>query len=199
MKNIKTKQEILENHKVILIFGVPCSGKSILTYNTFVKNNEIKELVDIMKYTEVNNYCLLGHYHMENNRRGLDSLERKQVGNFALQIDNLLKQDKKVILEGNRCISRPMMSKLNPKDVVMFWVDCDINKLLTRTNDDRQIKGDGQLKIIKSSLTMSNNFTNDYINNIDIYYIDTSECNGRDDFENKTLFDFEWVRKVTKW
>lgn len=199
MKNIRTKQEILENHKIILIFGAPCSGKSILTYNTFIKGNDVKECRDIMKYTETNNFFLLGSYNHSTARKGLDSLERKQVGNFAPQIENLLKKEKSVVLEGNRCISRPMLSKLNLEDVLMLWIDCDLDELIKRTSTDRELKDDKQLKIIKSTLTMANNFTNDFVGKVTTYYINTSECKCRDDFESKTLFDFEWVWKVTKW
>ena len=46
---------------------------------------------------------------------------------------------------------------------------------------------------------MANNFTNDFVGKVTTYYINTSECKCRDDFESKTLFDFEWVWKVTKW
>lgn len=200
MKNIRTKQEILENHKIILIFGVPCAGKSILTYNTFIKNSKLNESkYDLMKYTSVDNYFLLGHFPLSSNRKGLDSIERKQVGNLSIQIENLLKQGKSVILEGNRCISRPMMSKLNKKDILMLWVDCGIDIALDRAHLERSIQGDKQLKIMKSTLTMCTNFTNDFLNDCDVYYIDTSDCKGREDFENKTFFDFDWVWKVTKW
>jgi len=190
MKNIRTKQEILENHRIILIFGVPCAGKSILTYNTFVKNNEIKECVDIMKYTQIDNYCLLGKYPSDNSRRGLDTLERKQVGNFATQIINLLNQDKVVILEGVRCVSRPMLSKLSLKDVLFLFIDCDLNVALTRANNSRKEKDDKQMRGIKATYTLCTNFINDFKDKVDTFVINTSSCN---DFEEKTLFDFEWL------
>ena len=197
MKNIKIKQEILENHKIILIFGVPCSGKSILTYNTFLKGKPCEIHKDIMKYTETQEHILLGTYNLETNRRGLDTIERKKVGNLASQIKNILKTDKTVILEGMRCISRPMMSQLNLDDIVMLWIHCDLNECIARANLDREIKGDKQLKLIQSSFTMCYNFTNDFLSKCPIFLIDTSECHSREDFENKTLFDFDWTGKVT--
>ena len=188
MKNIKTKQEILESHKIILIFGVPCAGKSVLTYNTFVKDKEIIDKVDIMKYVETNNFCLIGNYPINSHRRGLDTLERKQVGNLSSQVQNLLKQGKSVILEGNRCMSRPMMNELPLNDVVMLWIKCDLDIALKRANIDRQLKDNEQMKIINSTYSMCNNFINGY-RYVDTYIIDTTNC---DDFEDKTLFDFDW-------
>lgn len=199
MKNIKIKQEILENHKIILIFGVPCSGKSILTYNTFLKGKPCEIHKDIMKYTETSEHILLGTYNTETNRKGLDTIERKQVGNLASQIKNLIKTDKTVILEGMRCISRPMMSQMNPDDIVMLWIDCNLDECVSRANLDRELKGHNQLKLIQSSFTMCYNFTNEFLSKCPIFLIDTSECHSREDFENKTLFDFDWTRKVTLW
>lgn len=195
MKNIKIKQEILENHKIILIFGVPCSGKSILTYNTFLKDKPREIHKDIMKYTETSEHILLGTYNTETNRRGLDTIERKQVGNLASQIKNLIKTDKTIILEGMRCISRPMMSQMNTDDVVMLWIDCNLDECAARANLDREIKGSKQLKLIQSSFTKCYNFTNEFLSKCPIFTIDTSECHSKEDFENKTLFDFDWTRK----
>ena len=203
MKNIKIKQEILEKYKIILIFGVPCAGKSITTYNTFIKNKNVREDYDLTKLTFTDE-CILVGYFPQGNRKGLDSIERKQVGQLFNQIKRLKEYNLPIILEGNRCISRPMLNNLieNNYKCLFIMFTCDDNVAEARTNEDRELKGKEQEKIINSTRTMCDNYIIDY-QEIDAIIIDTSKYT-REDFECLTLNDIEFkeiekVKMVNLW
>lgn len=206
MRNTRTKQEILASPNILLVYGIPTSGKSILTYNTFVKDSsEVESKYDLMRYTKCDTKLLLGWYNNENsNRNGLDSIERSQVGELGKQIVALNDDSLGIVLEGNRCISRPMIKYLednNTKNIVGIWVCCNQDVAYKRTLKAREFSGDRQIKIIKSSYTASSNFSKDLDEmGYEVYCVDTTNC---DDFTNKTFYDFDLTRlkegKQTLW
>lgn len=66
-----------------------------------------------MPLTEFDNCVLIGRYDTGVRRVGTDTIERKMVGVLAEQVQRLLERGKKtIVMEGMRCISRPMMNKL---------------------------------------------------------------------------------------
>ena len=111
--------------KVVVVIGGSHAGKSSFVRNTFVRGRVGELQRDLMPYTELDDCILIGRYDTGEKRRdGTDSMERKQVGNFAQQVLNLLPKGKPIVLEGMRCVSRPMMNKLleNNVDVGIIWI-----------------------------------------------------------------------------
>lgn len=111
--------------KVVVVIGASHAGKSSFVRNTFVRGRVGELNRDLMPYTELDDCILIGRYDTGERRRdGTDSVERKQVGNFAQQVLNLLPKGKTIVLEGMRAVSRPMMNKLmdNGVDVGIIWI-----------------------------------------------------------------------------
>ena len=111
--------------KVVVVIGGSHAGKSSFVRNTFVRGRTGELQRDLMPYTELDDCILIGRYDTGERRRdGTDSVERKQVGNFAQQVLNLLPKGKPIVMEGMRCVSRPMMNKLleNNIDVGIIWI-----------------------------------------------------------------------------
>ena len=111
--------------KVVVIIGGSHAGKSSFVRNSFVRGRAGELNRDLMPYTEFDDCILIGRYDTGEKRRdGTDSVERKQVGNFAQQVLNLLPKNKTIVLEGMRCVSRPMMNKLleNGVEVGIIWI-----------------------------------------------------------------------------
>ena len=70
--------------KVVVIIGGSHAGKSSFVRNSFVRGRTGELNRDLMPYTEFDDCILIGRYDTGEKRRdGTDSVERKQVGNFA--------------------------------------------------------------------------------------------------------------------
>ena len=81
-----------------------------------------------------------------------------------------------------------MMRQIPQDKVLMLFINCDLNIALERANKVRKVKDEKQMRGIKASYSTCINFINDFPM-VDTYVINTSNC---DDFEEKTLFDFDW-------
>ena len=159
--------------KVVVIIGGSHSGKSSFVRNTFVRGRTGDLNRDLMSYTEFDDCILIGRYDTGEKRRdGTDSVERKQVGNFAQQVMNLLPKNKIIVLEGMRCVSRPMMNKLleNGVDVGIIWIH-----ISPETSFARNQKFGNKLTLDQAKRidTTCRNFVKDYKEKVNIVAFDT--------------------------
>jgi hypothetical protein len=151
--------------KVVVIIGGSHAGKSSFVRNSFVRGRIGELQRDLMPYTEFDDCILIGRYDTGEKRRdGTDSVERKQVGNFAQQVMNLLPKNKTIVLEGMRCVSRPMMNKLldNGVDVGIIWIHISPETSFARNQAFGNKLTLDQAKRID---TTSRNFIRDYTGN----------------------------------
>ena len=169
---------------VVVVIGASHSGKSSFVRNTFVHGRVGELKRDLMPYTELDDCILIGRYDTGEKRRdGTDSVERKQVGNFAQQVLNLLPKGKTIVLEGMRAVSRPMMNKLldNGVDVDIIWIHISPETSLARN----QIFGNKlTLEQVKRLDTTCRNFVKDFKDKVNIVAFDTENVK---DFTNLRL------------
>lgn len=166
---------MFDDYNVIIVIGATNSGKSSLVKNLFL-NESFQLYRDIMPYSSNGEIALIGNYFTGKRRVGTDTVERKQVGNFAQQILNLLKTHKQVVLEGMRCISRPMMSKLiDITKPLIVWVQCDALTLYYRANSASGNTGNPPtLDHIKRESTSCSNFVYDLVKSVDVVTLDST-------------------------
>ena len=159
--------------KVVVVIGASHAGKSSFVRNTFARGRvgEIKR--DLMPYTEFDDCILIGRYDTGEKRRdGTDSVERKQVGNFAQQVLNLLPKGKTIVLEGMRAVSRPMMNKLldNGIDVGIIWLHISPEVSFQR---NQAFGNKLTLEQAKRLDTTCRNFIRDFKDKMNIVALDT--------------------------
>lgn len=181
---------MFDEYKVIIIIGASNSGKSSLVKNLFFTNPQEFALErDIMPYTANGSIALIGNYFTNKRRVGTDTIERKQVGNLALQIKSLLdKGMSQVILEGMRCVSRPMIKSLLASNIfpLIIYVSCDKDVLLARAIKIPDVKLTAQelKRDIRRDTSRCLNFINDIKTNDEYVYKDVIEVK-RGDFSMK--------------
>lgn len=159
--------------KVVIVIGASHAGKSSFVRNSFVRGRVGELQRDLMPYTELDDCIIIGRYDTGEKRRdGTDSVERKQVGNFAQQILNLLPKGKPIVLEGMRCVSRPMMNKLleNGVDVGIIWIHISPEVSFQR---NRAFGNKLTLEQAQRLDTTCRNFIRDYKGKVNISAIDT--------------------------
>lgn len=188
---------MFDEYNVIIVIGSTNCGKSSLVKNLFLDESFVLQR-DIMPYSSNGEIALIGNYFTGKRRVGTDTVERKQVGNFAPQILKLLETHKQVVLEGMRCISRPMMAKLvdNVKPLIV-WVQCDALTLYNRANSPIGNTGNPPtLEHIKKEITSCSNFVYDFAKTVDILTIDSTLTNdftefGKD-YNQYTKLNLNW-------
>ncbi len=185
---------------IYVIIGCSHSGKSSFTRNTFIRGRESQLKHYLMPVTCLDDCFLIGRYDTGKRRRdGTDSIERKQIGNFANQIIELNSIDDKkdIVLEGMRCVSRPMMNKLveNGLDVKIIWISISPEKSKERTD---LWGGKIDMKTAKMHFTQSRNFCYDYAGVVPIVMIDTTELADFSNFSMNNLCGCKKLAIVSK-
>ena len=124
--------------------------------------------------------------HHGKRRDGTDSVERKQVGNFSQQILNLLPKGKTIVLEGMRCVSRPMMNKLlgSNVDVGIIWIHISPEISFER---NQAFGNKLTLEQAKRLDTTCRNFIRDYKGKVKIAAINTEKVKDFDQFSVNNL------------
>ena len=161
--------------KVVVIIGGSHAGKSSFVRNSFVRGRAGELNRDLMPYTEFDDCILIGRYDTGEKRRdGTDSVERKQVGNFAQQVLNLLPKNKTIVLEGMRCVSRPMMNKLleNGVEVGIIWIHISPETSFARNQ----------------KFVFCRNFVKDYKGKVQIAAFDTENVKDFTNFRMDNLY-----------
>lgn len=173
--------------KVVIVIGGSHAGKSSFVRNTFVRGRVGELQRDLMPYTELDDCILIGRYDTGEKRRdGTDSVERKQVGNFAQQVLNLLPKGKPIVLEGMRCVSRPMMNKLleNNVDVGIIWIHISPEVSFQR---NQAFGNKLTLEQAQRLDTTCRNFIRDYKGKVQIAAIDTENVGDFANFSVNSL------------
>ena len=168
--------------KVVIVIGGSHAGKS-----SFVRGRVGELQRDLMPYTELDDCILIGRYDTGDKRRdGTDSVERKQVGNFAQQVLNLLPKGKPIVLEGMRCVSRPMMNKLleNNVDVGIIWIHISPEVSFQR---NQAFGNKLTLEQAKRLDTTCRNFIRDYKGKVQIAAINTENVGDFASFSVNSL------------
>lgn len=172
---------------VYVVIGNSHSGKSSFVRNTWIRGREFVLNRDLMPYSELDDVILIGRYDTGDKRRdGTDSTERKQVGNYAEQILRLLPKGKDIVIEGMRCVSRPMMNKLleNNVEVKLIWIRVSPEVSYQRNLDWGTTTDE---KMAVRHYTMCSNFVNDYTGKVDIMTIDSTNVCDFTRFSMKDL------------
>ena len=157
--------------KVVVIIGGSHAGKSSFVRNSFVRERIGELQRDLMPYTEFDDCILIGRYDTGEKRRdGTDSVERKQVGNFAQQVLNLLPKNKTIVLEGMRAVSRPMMNKLleNGVDVGIIWIHISPETSFARNQKFGNFVKDfkGKVNVVALNTESVSDFTSFSVNSL---------------------------------
>ena len=173
----------------MIFFGATNSGKSSIVRNTFLNTEECTEERNQMPYVETSNYIVMGKYN-DIRRVGTDTINRRKLGLLKEVVYNILSSTSKdIILEGARCISRPLVDYLLSKgvEVELYWVYSDSQTCYSRSHCDTGNQGNPpKMSLIESEITKSKNFYNDYKDKIKCFKIDTNEVK---DFTKLTLDD----------
>ena len=194
VKNEVHEEGLNDMPDVYLIIGCSHSGKSSYVKNTFIRGRECVSSRDLMLLTEFDDCILIGRYDAGVGRRGgTDSVERKQVGLFGQQIVKLLSRGKDIVLEGVRCISRPMMKVLDENGIKpkILWL-----KISPETSMKRQIAFGNQnpsLKITSSDFKKCENFMRDFRGKVETMIVDTESC---EDFSKLSRNDLSGAKVV---
>ena len=174
--------------KVVVVIGGSHAGKSSFVRNSFVRGRIGELQRDLMPYTEFDDCILIGRYDTGEKRRdGTDSVERKQVGNFAQQVLNLLPKGKTIVLEGMRCVSRPMMNKLleNGVEVGIIWIHISPETSFAR---NQKFGNKLTLEQAKRLDTTCRNFIRDYKGKVKIAAFDTENVKDFANFRMDNLY-----------
>lgn len=194
---------LFQDYSVIIVVGATNSGKSSLVRNVFVDSSqEFKLERDIMPYTtNGTNISLIGNYLNNCRRVGTDTIERKQIKNLALQTKRLLgnkphsalkSSNYVVVLEGMRCVSRPLINELIQASIkpLVIYVSCKDTILFDRANSPYGNQGNPPtLKHIQGEITRCNNFIRDIEQYVDICEIKTDDITNFENF-GKNISDY---------
>lgn len=192
---------MFDEYNVIIVIGSTNCGKSSLVKNTFL-TNDFTLCRDIMPYMSNGTIAIIGNYMTGKRRVGTDTVERKQVGNFANQILNLLSNHKQVVLEGMRCVSRPMIRQLVDKTTpLVIFVQCDSNVLFNRaTSKDGNTGNPPTLNHIEREIKSCMNFVRDIRQDVDVLTIDSTNITDFSTFgTNQNEYNKLNVVEVTLW
>lgn len=183
---------------IYIVIGSTCSGKSTLVKNTFIKGREINLKRDLLPYCEFDDCILIGDYTTGKRRVGTDMISRSQLGLMGSQVKNLINLGKDIVLEGMRCVSRPLVNYLleNNLECSILWVDCGIEESYKRaTNPSGNSGNPPDFKLVVGEYTKCNNFYNDFNGVVNTRRINSNGV----DWNNFTLENSEDVKEESLW
>ena len=154
---------------IYIIIGATNAGKSSLTRNTFLSGRRFWTKRDLMPITETDDCYIIGRYDTKERRVGTDTTSRTDIGLYADQVRRLIGSGKDIVLEGMRCVSRPMMNVLVHlgQEIHLIWV-----RATPKTSYERT-KGSISFKVVQQDWTKCRNFISDYKNKVKCTIIDT--------------------------
>lgn len=91
---------------------------------------------------------------------------------------------KDIILEGTRCCTRNIMTELAKYDTTMIYLDCSLEKSISR---NEALGFTSTVKSLKHDVTMCRNFYNKYKDVMNAFRIDSDSIT---DFSNICLGNF---------
>ena len=154
---------------IYIIIGGTNSGKSSLTKNTFIKEQDMVVKKDIVTITETKDCILIGDYNRQDRRVGTDTIARTDIKKMSDQVEALLSTNKDIVLEGMRCVSRPLFNKLLTlnAEITLIWVQCTPETSFQRTNESIKYS------ICKRDYTASKNIFYEYADRMKTILINT--------------------------
>lgn len=138
---------------IYLIVGPSCAGKTQFATNAFLENHgEIKEHKDLLTYCENNDFILIGKWLLKSKVRGTDKLSRADIPKFYEQVERLSRTGKDIVLEGDKCYSRPLCEQFakSGMHVCVIWVRCSIETSIKRSKEIGQTATETLLKTVAS-------------------------------------------------
>ena len=156
---------------IYIIIGGTNSGKSSLAKNTFIKEQDFIVKKDIITISETKDCILIGDYDRQDRRVGTDTIARTDIKKIGDQIEALISADKDIVLEGMRCVSRPLFNKLLTlnTDITLIWVQCSPETSFKRTNESIKYS------ICKRDYTASKNIFYEYADRVKTILINTED------------------------
>ena len=82
---------------IYIIIGGTNSGKSSLTKNTFIKEQDMVVKKDIVTITETKDCILIGDYNRQDRRVGTDTIARTDIKKMSDQVEALLSTNKDIV------------------------------------------------------------------------------------------------------
>lgn len=163
---------------IYIIIGGTNSGKSSLTKNMFIKNKDIIVRKDIVTISETNDCILIGDYNRKNRRVGTDTIARADIKKMGDQVEALINTNKDIVLEGMRCVSRPLFNKLLSLnvDITLVWMECSPEASFKRANEYNGKENDGvKYTFCKREYTACKNIFNEYVDKMHTILINTED------------------------
>lgn len=183
---------------IYIVIGSTCSGKSTLVKNTFIRNREPVLKRDLIPYCELDDCILIGNYLTGKRRVGTDMISKSQLGLMGQQVKNLINLNKDIVLEGMRCVSRPLVNYLiqNKLDCCIIWVDCGAEESFNRANKPSGNTGNPpNFKLVSVEYVKCRNFYNDFKGLITTKRIDSTDV----DWNTFTLSTCKYVKEKSLW
>lgn len=156
---------------IYIIIGTTNAGKSSLTKNTFIRGRDIIVRKDITTISETGDCILIGDYSRKDRRAGTDTIARQDIVKMGEQVESLIDLNKDIVLEGTRCISRPLFNKLLSLnvDITLIWVQCSVETSYKRTNESIS------LRMCKRDYSASRNIFEEYKDRMNGIIINTED------------------------
>ena len=192
---------------LFIVIGNSCSGKSSFVKNSFL-NCDYQEKKEILNICETDETIVLGKYNTGKRRRGTDTIARQNIKFMYDQIEKSIKI-KDVVIEGTRCINRPLMNKLIELkkeidfNIKLIYIYCDTEIIFKRNLDCIENDSNIPFKHFNTIRKMCDNFYNEYCDIFDGEIIVSTEIEDFNNFNinnaikikkldnQHTLFDFE--------
>lgn len=162
---------------VYLIIGPSCAEKTTFTKNTFIKDQEIVEKKDLVRYSECDSCILFGRYDLQKRMLGTDTIPRNHTHLIAEQLKKFIDQgvSKDIILDGNRIAFKTVISN------ILSVVPVDNVKLICITTSpeisyERNLKNNTKSSFshLKGVRTRTLNCYFEFCDKVDSMLIDTS-------------------------
>lgn len=175
----------MKSKMVYIIIGGSRAGKTQVTINSFIKDKKIEEKRDLIPYTEVDDYFLIGKYSNEGRRKGTDLVSRQDIPKFFEQIVRLLEKGKDVVIEGDKITSDTLFNQLYEAGIEckLYFVKCSAETSIKRCREHNDNFKESNLKAV---ITKCQNRYNKWKNKFDGDIIDT---NGDVDFTKISIKD----------
>lgn len=178
---------------VYIIIGGSRAGKTQVAINSFIKDKKIEEKKDLIPYTEVEDYILLGKYSPEGRRKGTDLVARQDIPKFYDQIVRLLDTGKDIVIEGDKITSDNLFNQLKEAGIKckLYFVRCSAETSIKRCREHNDNFKESNLKAL---ITKCINRFDKWKDDFDGEIIDTD---GEVDFTKISIDDsFKDYRKA---
>lgn len=112
---------------IIVVIGQSGAGKTTFVKNHFL-DGECEIVEDIVPYTTNGKYCAIGKYYVGRRTEGTDTLSYSAQEKIRNLVQKLVKEDKDIVLEGDRINNRATLAFLAMLQVPvkMYLISCSL-------------------------------------------------------------------------